>query len=706
MKKKLFHRFDYENFYLWDALPLVKLLLGFILGIVIAPYFEINFVYPIVAISLLITFIFTQKYFFKRHLRLRTYFSNVFILLLIACTGILVYQLQISPAIKQKQHIQYHVKDYFLGIIKSEIAKTNSGIAFDVVVIKESKSQITDSYKIRAFVRNAVINQFAYGDLIRFEGKLNKTPQAMNPGAFDYGNYLSKDLVFAISYLDSSKIDLIEKSYVKDFRYYALNLRNYLEGVLIKGNLTEDELGIADALLLGKRSHISKEMMQAFSAAGTVHILAVSGLHVGMLYAVLMLLLKPLRNRKLFITFFVLSILWIYAFVTGLSPSVLRATVMFSFVAVGGLIARKAHILNILAASAFFLLLFDPNLIYKIGFQLSYLAVWGIVSFQPYLAALYEPKNKIIDYIWQLITVSIAAQLATAPIGLFYFHQFPNYFILANIVAIPLAFLIVMSGLMAFAFSFVDIISYWICQLIYYLIKALNWFIVWLSSLPGALTSEIFFDIKWSVFSYVILALILAYLMFRSKKYLVWPLLAFNLLLLVNWSELFLKHDEKLWIFYDKEDLVMGIKKGSVFYWQSISDDSETTRIPEQLSDLQAVGIRKVIPFDFNIKKDKNLNLLLFQNKTAVLIDKAIYNDCNEALQLDYCILSDDTEIDPNKFNTCIKCDQWILLANNSFYVQRNVSKNLLSIVDSTRIFSIKENGYFEFNFKHAGENQ
>ncbi len=205
------------------------------------------------------------------------------------------------------------------------------------------------------------------------------------------------------------------------------------------------------ALVLGKRDELNKEVIANFSAAGAMHVLAVSGLHVGILLMIIRFFFKQILRDALpkwFEITCTLLLIWTFAFITGLSASVVRAACMFSFIICGTFYKKDISIYPILAASALCMLVYNPYLITEVGFQLSYAAVIGIVFFTPKLQVnLPTSKYTIINTISTITCVSIAAQLATAPIALLYFHQFPTYFILSNLVVIPCAFLIVITGI-------------------------------------------------------------------------------------------------------------------------------------------------------------------------------------------------------------------------------------------------------------------
>ena len=165
---------------------------------------------------------------------------------------------------------------------------------------------------------------------------------------------------------------------------------------------------------------------------------------------------------------------WLYAHITGLAPSVTRSATMFTFVAVGQLLQRNTNVFHSLFASAFILLVVNPLLIFEVGFQLSYLAVAGIVLFQPKLAAVYRCRTRIGRYFWELLTVSVAAQLGTSPVSIYYFAQFPNYFMLSNLSVIALSFAVIITGVVLLPVSFIPLIPKYLTWILTMEIKAMN----------------------------------------------------------------------------------------------------------------------------------------------------------------------------------------------------------------------------------------
>ncbi|MGC3977098.1 MAG: ComEC/Rec2 family competence protein [Paludibacteraceae bacterium] len=262
-----------------------------------------------------------------------------------------------------------------------------------------------------------------------------------------------------------------------------------------------------------------RRFSKSYSATGAMHILSVSGLHVGIVYAVIAFLLRFLdkkRRTKIFKAVIIILFLWIYAFITGLSPAVMRAAFMFSFVSLATCFERKSQIYNTIFASAFLMLLIQPNSLFNIGFQLSYAAVLSIVFFQPGISKWIFPRNKIAKWTWDLVAVSVAAQLGTAPFTLYYFHQFPNFFLLTNIIAIPLSSIIIYLAIALLLLSFVPLLSTFIALLLKWSLWLMNSSIVFIQELPFSV-SYLSLDYRQLIFSFV--ALFFVVFFFYNKKF-------------------------------------------------------------------------------------------------------------------------------------------------------------------------------------------
>ena len=306
----------------------------------------------------------------------------------------------------------------------------------EIVAIKDSNEWHHPKGKMILYFEkdSASVSSLSYGDYFYVYGKPNRVKAPSNPGEFDYKRFLERKGIYHQLYLASDRWIEIDKQKENPIYRFALNCRAYLLDILQEKGLKGAEYAVASAILLGYSDKIDAKLLQEYSGAGAMHILCVSGLHVGIVYVVFSMLLfflgKTDRSRFLKSMLLILLI-WSYAVLTGLSPSVMRASAMFSLVAIGQNMRRDTNIFNTLSASAFILMLIDPLIILNLGFQLSYSAVLGIVLLQPPIYRIFTIKSKILDKIWTIIAVSIAAQIGTLPITLYYFHQFPNYFFLS-----------------------------------------------------------------------------------------------------------------------------------------------------------------------------------------------------------------------------------------------------------------------------------
>jgi competence protein ComEC len=336
----------------------------------------------------------------------------------------------------------------------------------------------------------------AVDDLILTSANLVDIQKPLNPHQFDYGQYLKNHSVYRQVYLNGSNY-LITSSAVHSIYGFADRLRSNILAHLKTSGFSEQSIQMVSALLLGQKQDIDEDLYNNYINAGTVHILAVSGLHVGIILLLLTRLFKPLlafKHGRFLSALFTLIFLWSFALIAGLSPSVTRAVTMFSLVSVALHLKRETNIFNTLILSAFILLVINPNYLFEVGFQLSYTAVLSIVSFQPLICSLWNPNNIIIKQLWQIFGVTLAAQLGVAPLSLFYFHQFPGLFFISNLVIVPLLGLILGFGLLVIVLSLLDLMPAILVTSFDFTIQSLNDFIAWVAGFEHFLLRNISFD--------------------------------------------------------------------------------------------------------------------------------------------------------------------------------------------------------------------
>ncbi len=413
-------------------------------------------------------------------------------------------------------------KGFLVGEIADDpkIKENNVSLEINVIAIRNNEEWTETSGRTLLYLaKDSASMQLRAGDKIIFNPELSEIENKGNPEEFDYKKYLAYNMIFSSDYLATDDWRLVDDK-SSDFRANLSRMRLKLVGLLRDFGLSDDEVSVMSAMTMGYSDILSDEIRHAYSSSGAMHILAVSGLHVGIIYGIIVFLLSFIRNEKLEWLKVLITILliWLYAIFTGLSPSVLRASLMFSIMSLGKLQNSNSGSLNGVFASMFILLVVNPYNIVNIGFQLSYLAVIGIIVFQPKFYAIFEFKNKFLDWLWSLTTVSVAAQLATAPLCLYYFHQFSNYFLLTNYVMIPISTVAIWCCVIFFAVSWIPYVSTAVAWCLSWIAKIMNFACLSIESLPFSLTENIYISVPQMILMYIIIITLTAFFFF-TKEY-------------------------------------------------------------------------------------------------------------------------------------------------------------------------------------------
>lgn len=298
-----------------------------------------------------------------------------------------------------------------------------------------------DEKKVMLYLeKNDQARMLLPGDEIIFLARLEPFRNLGNPGEWDYAGYMHKKGYAARGYLPADQWRRTGREKLSPYML-AQQTRFRILTFYRSLGLDGETYAFIAAITLGYKAYLSDDIKEAFRASGTAHVLAVSGLHTGVIYLILNLLLSFLGNRGtgfLIRQWLIILMLWAYAFVAGLSPSVIRAVIMLSLFCLGRLRRSKGFTTNTLAAAAFLILLFHPFSLYDASFLMSFGAVFSILWFQPHLASLVRPHHKLSAYVWDLMTVSVSAQLGLFPLVLSFFGTFPTWFFLSNLLVVPL----------------------------------------------------------------------------------------------------------------------------------------------------------------------------------------------------------------------------------------------------------------------------
>ncbi|WP_264552515.1 ComEC/Rec2 family competence protein [Flavobacterium sp. N2038] len=435
--------------------PLAKITVWFLAGIIMAYYLMPSLFLAVFAFSIGAILFATSCFIARKHNKIipffgaATYYTSFFlgVLTLLFHTDSLQKSnyIHCSKAFETPHHITFTVR---------EKLKSNSYNDRYTALINEINNENYHG-KIIINVAKDSLNPIIIGNIIKVKTTLQHNSPSKNPNQFDYSKYLADRQIFAQIYINKSEIG-INKKLKKDIWYYSGCLHRRIIENLKKAHFNAAEMNVALALILGQQQEISSEIIQDYQYSGATHILSVSGLHVGFIMLFINFILKPIPNTRKgsFIKLFsILISLGAFAVISGLSPSVLRSVVMFSFVATGDHLRRSGNIYHTLLVSLFLILLFEPYFLFDVGFQLSYIALFFIIWLQPLLKTIWSPKSKFLIYIWDALTVSFAAQIGAFPLCLYYFHQFPGLFFVTNIAIIPVLSFIMIAGIIVMIFA-------------------------------------------------------------------------------------------------------------------------------------------------------------------------------------------------------------------------------------------------------------
>lgn len=366
---------------------------------------------------------------------------------------------------------------------------------------------------------------FEYGDLLILKGKFQRVPPPRNPSGFNYQQYLHFQNIHYQSFISKNDLQRLPENRANPIWKMAYDSRDRFLKILKKHFPTTDEYAVASALLIGYKTDLSDEIKNAYVETGSMHALAVSGMHVGGLYLPLAYFFRRFhrknRARRVLEPLISLLVIWGFTFVTGASSSVMRAAAMFTIIIIGRALRRDVNIYNVLAASAFILLLWNPYFLFDAGFQLSYAAVVGIVFLgKKFLQKWHPPRG--LGWAWETVAVGFAAQIATLPISLYYFHQMPLYFWLSGLVVVPLGMGILWAGMVLFLIDgLVPVVAFWLGKAMFWVIFFMNKGIFFIQKLPGSLIEGISFGLFAAVLLYFLTASLAGFWLERRSKWLV-----------------------------------------------------------------------------------------------------------------------------------------------------------------------------------------
>lgn len=373
------------------------------------------------------------------------------------------------------------------------------------------------------------------GDRMCFRAHVGMPMSDADFTGFDYGQYLQRQGISGTAIVYSGYWRKLLQPSTPTFKMQALMLREQIVKKFRTWSLEDDVLAIISALTVGDKSKLTREIKATYNAAGVSHILALSGLHIGILSMILSWLFYPLRRvcgGKWIASFLIVGLLWGFAFLSGLSPSVIRAVTMFSAYVVASIFSEDRFSgFSALTLTAFIMLIYQPMYLFDVGFQLSFMAVLGIFLFYPLIDSLFVVRNKIVAYLWNIISLSLAAQLATLPLILYYFGTFPVYFLLSNLVVAPIAVFILSATLLALALGVFPVVANFVVQGLDFAVRTLNEVMEQIQHWSGAQITSVYLSVWQAWLLAVAIVTLWRYVVCRSARRLIVFLLTVNVLI-------------------------------------------------------------------------------------------------------------------------------------------------------------------------------
>ena len=550
-----------------------------------------------------------------------------------------------------------------------------------------SLSHFNDSIasgKLLLYVPKSNIETLHSGDEIWLNRAIYPVPKAFNPYQFDYSKYLEKQNVFHQIYAQENQIKIIQTHKTIDF--YIETLRNNLSKSFDIHHFKPKTKAIIDALILGQRLELDKETIADYSNAGVIHILAISGLHISIIYFFIVFLLKPLKRVRFgaeIQLLIVLGILWLFALLTGLPASVTRAVTLFSFISIGNYFNQPKAIYNALAISAFLILLVKPNAIFDIGFQLSYAAVLSIVLFQPFYKKFYFSDNKIAVYFTDTVLVSLAAQIGVLPLSLYYFNQLPMLFLLANLVIIPLSTAVLIGGIIILFFNFtIPDFAIFLGKILALIIDFMNKYIHWIAQFKSGIITNISFSVWLTIILYVVIISFIYWLYHFKAKNFKYVLLSIFLFQMSYFGIKFTENNTSELIVLNSKSSTIAIKQNNNII--AFTDNPEIN--------LEALNHYKRGTFSDSLRIFPMRNVLSFNDKRILVIDSVgIYKT---SIRPEIIVLTQNPKINLSRLITEIKPK--LVISDKTNYKNNNTIWQATCRKEKIPFHAIAEKGFYK----------
>ncbi len=683
--------------------PVIRLLLPLIAGILLQWYLQISLPVIIIAVTS-----FGAAYLLFSFLPLSLKFKMQ------AAQGVLLNAVILSAGLfitwnKDVRHTAnwygnfYKDSAYLVVKINEPLVEKSKSYKADGIVetiINDNTSTSTNGKLLLYFAKDSSTAQLHYGDKIIIRKDLQQIKNSGNPGAFNYERYAAFQQTFHNVFLKDKDWVLVPGKNANGFKQFLFTAREKIL-LTLRTNLAaeKDELGIAEALLIGYTNDLDKDLVQAYSNTGVVHIIAISGMHLGLIYVMLVWLFARtpgIKKSKWLQAVLILTSLWMFSLLTGGSASVIRSAVMFTFITLGKTVFQKqSSIFSSLAASAFVMLCYNPYYLWDVGFQLSYLAVTGIVIFQKPIYNLLYIKNKWVDKVWQLTAVSLAAQILTFPVCIYYFHQFPNLFLITNVIAVPLSTIILFAEIALVAFAWIPFVGEWLGKITGWLVWLMNKIILWINDIGFAVWDRIPSTVLTTWLLYATVIGFCAWLLQKNKM-----VLRFSLCCLLGFVAVHayngwqIKNQQKLIVYNVPKQQAIDFVSGNNYKFIGDSVLLEDGMLQNFHLKPGRIALQLNNRVDSMMNYSSMAPFYLFGNKRVLVIDRPLVFDAlQQKINVDIIIISKSPKLYVEQLAQTFNCGQVIADASNSLWKIDKWKQDCDKL--NLRFHSIPEKGAF-----------
>ncbi len=519
-----------------QKMPILRHLLSIITGILIQYCYNLSLKLFLITASTAIAIVSTSPFVSIKHqLAFRKIAGIALLVLFVSIGGMLSFERNwmndqecISNCYKPNQPVLLTLQEPLVAKAKSYKALARA----DAVLINNQWQQAKGNVLLY-FLKGTAPPPLTYGSQIVVSVPLLKIENESYLGAFNYKEYCLFNHIYFQTFLKTKDYVLLNTPNTTPLNSLIFKARFTILNIL-RANITDPtSLSVSEALLIGYRDDLDKNLIQAYNNTGVIHIIIISGLRMGMIYALMLSLLSPFKNKK-WMRFVkpiaIIIVLWGFCLIAGAAPTVTRSTIMFTVIVLGESINRRTNIYNNLALSALIILLINPFSLWDAGFQLSYAAVLSIAIFYQTIRNWFFFQNKILAFVWNLCSVTIAAQILTLPLILFHFHQLPTLFLFTNLLAVPFSCIILYAELLLLIFSPLPLLSNFLGKIIGSMLTAMNTYISNVNDLPFSVLHNIHVSIPQTLLLYGCIIGLSGWLMYKSSRWLLAALSFFAVL--------------------------------------------------------------------------------------------------------------------------------------------------------------------------------